>query len=160
MYKARLFATRYSRAYEAFYAAVEPLILFTIKWLSKLSGGRLDGPMTWVESKTKGLLFDCKMCGNCVLSSTGMTCPMNCPKTIRNGPCGGVRENGNCEVKPEMRCVWVEAWDGASRMRQGDKIHDLQFAVDVSHQGSSAWLRLLKDKERAAALKSAKASAQ
>lgn len=157
MYKARLFATRYSRAYEAFYAAVEPLILFIIKWLSTLSGGRLDGTITWAESKTKGLLFDCKMCGNCVLSSTGMTCPMNCPKTIRNGPCGGVRANGNCEVKPEMRCVWVEAWDGASRMREGNKIQDLQFAVDVSHQGSSAWLRLLKDKERRAALNSNKA---
>jgi hypothetical protein len=36
-----------------------------------------------------------------------MSCPMNCPKSIRNGPCGGVRLNGHCEIKPEMRCVWV-----------------------------------------------------
>ena len=26
---------------------------------------------------------------------------MNCPKTLRNGPCGGVRQNGGCEIKPE-----------------------------------------------------------
>ena len=26
------------------------------------------------------------MCGQCVLHSTGMTCPMTCPKTLRNGP--------------------------------------------------------------------------
>ena len=153
MYRARLFATRHSRAYEAFYNAVEPLVLFAIKWLSKLSGGRLDGFITWTESKTKGLLFDCQMCGNCVLSSTGMACPMNCPKTIRNGPCGGVRANGNCEVKPEMKCVWVEAWDGASRMKGGDKINEVQFAVDVSHQGSSAWLNMLKQRELEAAAK-------
>ena len=158
MYRARLFATRHSRAYEAFYNAVEPLVLFVIKWLSKLSGGRLDGFLTWTESKAKGLLFDCQMCGNCVLSSTGMACPMNCPKTIRNGPCGGVRENGNCEVKPEMKCVWVEAWDGASRMKGGDKINDVQFAVDVSHQGSSAWLNMLKQRELEAVSKAKRAA--
>ena len=49
---------------------------------------------------SRALLFDCRMCGQCVLSSTGMSCPMNCPKTLRNGPCGGVRADGNCEVKP------------------------------------------------------------
>ena len=74
---------------------------------------------------------------------------MNCPKTIRNGPCGGVRENGNCEVEPNMKCVWVEAWGGASRMRGSDKIGNIQFAVDNSHQGSSAWLRLAQNKHSA-----------
>lgn len=147
MYKARLFASRHSRAYEAFYNFVEPVVLFVMGGLSRLSGGRLDAPMTWLERQTKETLFDCKMCGNCVLSSTGMACPMNCPKTIRNGPCGGVRENGNCEVKPEMKCVWVQAWDGASRMKGGEKIKDLQFAVDASKQGSSAWLNIIKKRE-------------
>ena len=149
MYKARLFATRQSRFFEAFYAVVEPVILLVMGALSKWSGGRLDGPMTWVESKAKGALFDCKMCGNCVLSSTGMTCPMNCPKTIRNGPCGGVRSNGNCEVDPEMKCVWVEAWDGASRMRGGGKIHEVQFATNKAQLGTSAWLRMLKEQQEA-----------
>ncbi len=148
MYKARRFATRHSRVYEAFYNMVEPAILLVMGALSKLSGGRLDGPMTWVESKTKGALFDCKMCGNCVLSSTGMTCPMNCPKTIRNGPCGGVRANGNCEVKPDMKCVWVEAWDGASRMQGGGKIHEVQFATNKANLGTSAWLRIVKEQQQ------------
>ena len=58
-----------------------------------------------LEHIVKGQVWDCRMCGTCVLHSTGMTCPMTCPKTLRNGPCGGVRENGHCEVKPEMRCV-------------------------------------------------------
>ncbi len=64
-----------------------------------------------IEHAVKGPVWDCRMCGQCVLHSTGMTCPMTCPKTLRNGPCGGVRENGHCEVVPEMRCVWVKAED-------------------------------------------------
>lgn len=151
MYRARLFATRHARAYERFYAFAEPIVLSLMSVLSRWSGGRLDKSMTWVERQTKETLFDCRMCGNCVLSSTGMTCPMNCPKTIRNGPCGGVRDNGNCEVKPEMKCVWVEAWDGASRMRDGNKIHEVQFATNKAHHGTSAWLRLLQEREQAKA---------
>ena len=50
-----------------------------------------------------------------------MSCPMNCPKNLRNGPCGGVRENGHCEVKPEMKCVWVQAWEGAEPYAQGHR---------------------------------------
>ena len=64
------------------------------------------------------MLFDCRECGQCVLSATGMACPMNCPKQMRNGPCGGVREDGRCEVQPEMRCVWVEATEGTQAHRR------------------------------------------
>jgi len=71
---------------------------------------------------------------------------MNCPKSIRNGPCGGVRVDGFCEVKPEMRCVWVEAWDGAGRMKKGNQIATVQFAVDHRLQGKSSWLRVVREK--------------
>ena len=39
MYRARRFATRHSRGYERFYNFVEPMILFVLGGLSKLSGG-------------------------------------------------------------------------------------------------------------------------
>ena len=71
-------------------------------------GGLVEKVFVPGERVTKGLIFDCKMCGDCVLHNTGMTCPMTCPKNLRNGPCGGVRLNGNCEIIPEMRCVWVD----------------------------------------------------
>ena len=48
-----------------------------------------------VEHAVKGPVWDCRMCGQCVLHDTGLTCPMTCPKTLRNGPCGGVRPNGH-----------------------------------------------------------------
>jgi len=108
--------------------------------------------MAATERAVKGLLFDCKMCGRCVLSSTGMSCPMNCPKQLRNGPCGGVRANGNCEVKPEMRCVWVEAWRGAERIPGGlEAIQQVQAPVDRRLEGTSAWLRVVREKRGAQA---------
>ncbi len=47
---------------------------------------RLEKPVAAVEKAVKGLLFDCQMCGQCVLSATGMSCPMNCPKQIAQRP--------------------------------------------------------------------------
>lgn len=145
MYGVRLWAVKHSRGLERLYNGVNPAILATLRGITKVFGKRLDRPITAMEAGLKGLLFDCQMCGDCALSKTGMSCPMNCPKTMRNGPCGGVRENGMCEVKPEMRCVWVAAWDGASRMKGGEAIKNLEFAVDHRNQGTSTWLRLARD---------------
>jgi methylenetetrahydrofolate reductase (NADPH) len=35
-----------------------------------------------------------------------------CPKTMVNGPCGGVSADGRCEVGQGKLCVWYEALDG------------------------------------------------
>ncbi len=70
---------------------------------------------------------------------------MNCPKSIRNGPCGGVRLNGHCEVKPEMRCVWVAAWRGNQQMRNSEAIRQVQIPVNHLLKGSSSWLRVVQE---------------
>ena len=86
-------------------------------------------------------LFNCQMCGQCILHSTGMVCPMNCPKNLRNGPCGGVRQNGNCEIQPTMKCVWVRAWNQSKTMRtHQEDIYSIQKPLDRRLAGSSAWL--------------------
>ena len=90
--------------YDLFEVILEPLK----KWFKP--DGSTEPFVIAVEKLGKGAVFNCQMCGQCILHSTGMTCPMNCPKHLRNGPCGGVRQNGHCEVKPELRCVWVEAY--------------------------------------------------
>ena len=145
MYKARLFASKHARGYEITYNFLSPIIIKTLKAIQVISKSRLDAPITWLEKQIKGFLFDCQMCGNCILSSTGMTCPMNCPKTLRNGPCGGVLNNGNCEVNPEMQCVWVNAWRGSRKMKNSIEIQQIQFAVNHEKRGSSAWISLAKE---------------
>jgi len=108
---------------------------------------RLERPFAAVERGVKGLLFDCKMCGQCVLSSTGMSCPMNCPKNLRNGPCGGVRADGTCEVNASMRCVWVLAFVGAERIPGGiDRIRAIQAPVDRRLEGQSSWLHVVRER--------------
>ena len=146
MYAVRLWSVRHARALERFYSAFERVLVALHPVLQRVGYERLEKPVAAVEKTVKGFLFDCQMCGQCVLSSTGMSCPMNCPKTLRNGPCGGVRPGGYCEVKPQMRCVWVQAWDGAGRMRGGAKIEEVQPDVDRSLQGRSSWLRVVRQK--------------
>jgi hypothetical protein len=108
--------------------------------------------LSLAEHAVKAPVFGCQMCGQCVLHSTGMTCPMTCPKTLRNGPCGGVREDGHCEVKPEMRCVWVKANERAERLplpgqwREG--VHHLRPPVDNRLQGTSSWANLVSGRDR------------
>jgi len=137
MYRVRLWAVKRSRFMEGVYNNVNPAILLFLRGVTIIFGKSLDRPITTMEAGLKGFLFDCQKCGDCALSKTGMSCPMNCPKAIRNGPCGGVRANGMCEVKPDMRCVWVAAWDGASRMKDGKIIGTIEFAVDHRNKGKS-----------------------
>ena len=101
---------------------------------------RLDRILRPVEILTKKPFFGCHMCGQCVLHSTGMVCPMNCPKNLRNGPCGGVHMDGSCEVYPEMQCVWVDAYHRSQRLLWPEEIHDLRPPVDWSLKGSSSWI--------------------
>ena len=147
MYAVRRWSVRHARGLEIFYQGFERVMVALHPLWKAIGYQRLETPVAVVEKAVKGFLFDCQMCGQCALSSTGMSCSMNCPKTIRNVPCGGLRANGNCEVKTEMRCVWVEAFDGSQRMQAGrEAIKVVQFAVDGRLKGSSSWLRVAREK--------------
>lgn len=148
MYRVRRWSVRHARLLEIVYGAFERILITLHPVFERLGYERLERPMAASERHIKGLLFDCQMCGSCILSATGMSCPMNCPKQMRNGPCGGVRSDGRCEVKPEMRCVWVDAWEGARRMRQGQRIHELQPQLDRRLQGRSTWLQVARQGSR------------
>jgi len=54
----------------------------------------------WVEM--------CGACGDCFLDRTGGICPIvRCAKGLLNGPCGGTRKGGKCEIDPDKDCAWV-----------------------------------------------------
>lgn len=138
------FLQNYPRLLEAVYRATHRVLLPLKPWLKP--GGGVEALFVWAEKGTKGAMFDCRMCGQCILHSTGMTCPMACPKELRNGPCGGVRPDGNCEVLPEMLCVWTQAWDRSKQMSvYGMEILHIQPPVNRQLQGTSAWINDFTD---------------
>ena len=127
------------RLLEIAYAATERLLQPFRRWL--LPGGRVERAFILGERVSKIPLFDCRMCGQCVLHSSGMTCPMTCPKNLRNGPCGGVRPDGHCEIIPEMPCIWVQAWERSKQMPgSGMEILALLPPLDRRLEGTSAWV--------------------
>lgn len=117
--------------------------------IKRLGYGRVERWIIPGEAFSKEILFDCRMCGQCILHSTGMTCPMTCPKNLRNGPCGGVRTNGHCEVIPEMMCIWVEAYERSRKMGvYGADIEMLQPPVNRLLEGDSAWINMLTSEDK------------
>ena len=153
MYSVRLWSVRHARGLAGFYQWFEGLLCRLHPLFKRIGYERLERPVAAVERNVKGLLFDCRMCGSCVLSSTGLSCPMNCPKQLRNGPCGGVRANGNCEVKPEMRCVWLNAEERSRTLpllprswRQ--HFRELRPPVDNRLSGTSSWANLLNGRDK------------
>ncbi len=140
----RAWSNRHARLMEVIYSTFEP-VLVALRPLTRVIPSKILKPVVKpAEKLIKGTMFDCHMCGNCILSSTGMSCPMNCPKNLRNGPCGGVREGGYCEITPSMPCVWVKAWKGAEQMRHGDGITRLQPPLNQGLKGRSSWIAVMQ----------------
>ncbi len=145
MYRMRPWSVRNARWLKALYVGIESALVWMNPLLSRIGHDRLEKPFVAVEKLTKGFLLDSQSCGQCIVASTGLSCPMNCPKSLRNGPCGGVRADGKCEIDADMTCVWVLAWEGNKRMKRmesGDyPIQVVQPPVDNRLKDTSAWLR-------------------
>ena len=147
MYRVRLWSVRHSRCLNVLYEGLERVLVALHPLFVRIGYQRVERWISIIEKPTKAFLFDSQSCGQCTLGSTGMACPMNCPKSLRNGPCGGVRADGSCEVDPEMTCVWVTAWEGSQHIRNGEQaIRIVQGPVDARLKGSSAWLRAVRSK--------------
>jgi len=145
MRRVRLWSVKHSKGLKRVYALVETVLIKLSPIIKRLGYQRLDGPVHGVEKLAKGFLLDSQSCGECIVGDTGMSCPMNCPKSLRNGPCGGVRANGKCEVDADMNCVWVLAWQGNKNMQRADyPIQKVQMPLDHRLKNSSAWLRKLR----------------
>jgi len=103
---------------------------------------RLSAAMLFFENMVKIPLFQCQRCGECVLSHTAFVCSQRCPKRLRNGPCGGTRPAGYCEVYPERRCIWHRIvrrskWMGRTAfLCRMEKIHNWDL------EKTSAWLNV------------------
>jgi len=102
---------------------------------------------TAAEKSVKGAAFGCRMCGQCALPATGYACPMTCPKQLRNGPCGGVSQSGDCEVYPGVRCVWLVAFERAEGEGRDGDLALLQRPIDQREWGKSSWVNYWRGRD-------------
>ena len=106
MYRMRSWSVRNARWLNALYVGIETTLVAIAPLLRLIGHDRLQKPFVAVEKITKGFLLDSQTCGQCIVGSTGLSCPMNCPKSLRNGPCGGVRPDGKCEIGAHLN-PWI-----------------------------------------------------
>lgn len=91
-----------------------------------------------LEKLVKGPLFGCRMCGNCLLQETAFICPMECPKGIRNGPCGGSTED-HCYVDESRPCMWYKIYERAFQMGREEKLLEVLPPLDWDKVGGETW---------------------
>lgn len=95
----------------------------------------------------KGPLFGCRMCGNCLLQETAFICPMECPKGMRNGPCGGSTPD-KCYVDETRPCIWYRIYDRAYRMGREEKLLEVLPPLDWDSVGTETWGDVLRSVRR------------
>jgi len=92
-----------------------------------------------IELLVKGPLFGCRMCGNCLLQEAAFICPMECPKGMRNGPCGGTTPLKNCYVDETRKCVWYCIYKKAEQLGREEMLLEILPPLDWEKVGTETW---------------------
>jgi hypothetical protein len=86
--------------------------------------GAIDGAGAFLER--------CSACGDCMLETTAMICPVTrCPKSLMNGPCGG-QDKGKCEVDKDRDCVWILIYNELKKQNKLDLLRQSKPPKDHS----------------------------
>jgi hypothetical protein len=110
---------------------------------------KLSRLLLFFEDIIKVPLFRCQHCGECTLSSTAFVCSQNCPKRLRNGPCGGTGVDGSCEVFRDRLCVWYKIYIRSERLHRVSLLYKIHGAHKWNLEGTSAWLNVLRKRTEA-----------
>ncbi len=88
----------------------------------------VDKDVGWYEE-------NCRTCGDCVLADTAGICPVTrCAKGLFNGPCGGTRAGGKCEIDTEVDCAWFEIHERLTGQGRIELIRKVRPARDWVNQ--------------------------
>ena len=87
----------------------------------------------------------CSACGNCLLDQTFGLCPITrCAKSLQNGPCGGTRAEGKCEIDPETNCIWYRIFERAKARGKIEELLKIQQTMDWSNSKHGGPKRMLR----------------
>lgn len=118
----------------------------------KIDASIFEKPFTASERIIKTLSNNCQECGDCALLDLAYLCPMSqCPKNMRNGPCGGSKD-GFCEVYPgKKNCLYYRVYKrlkpyGEEKQLAENYIPPVNW--DLNH--TSSWLNYFLEKDHSA----------
>ena len=96
-----------------------------------------------LELAVKGPIWGCRMCGNCLLQETAFICPLECPKGVRNGPCGGSTQE-HCYVDETRPCIWYRIYDRAFKMGCEEMLLEVLPPLDWDKVGGETWADVIR----------------
>jgi hypothetical protein len=91
-------------------------------------------------------LARCAACGDCVLGETLGFCPVaRCAKSLSNGPCGGTRKEGKCEVDEDLDCVWYQIYERAKARGKVEQLLKIRKPRNWSNSGHGGPKRMVRE---------------
>lgn len=105
---------------------------------------KLSRFILFFEDIVKVPVFGCQHCGECILSSTAFICCQQCPKRMRNGPCGGTSQTGSCEVYSDRKCVWYRIYYRSKLLHRVSLLYKFNNIHNWNLESTSAWLNVFK----------------
>jgi methylenetetrahydrofolate reductase (NADH) len=102
-----------------------------------------DRALRVLEYSVKGPLFGCRMCGNCLLQETAFICPMECPKGLRNGPCGGSTSD-YCYVDKTRPCIWYKIYERSFQLGRQELLLEVLPPLDWENVGQDSWQNIFR----------------
>ena len=88
----------------------------------------------------------CAACGDCRLGETfGLCAVARCAKGLMNGPCGGTRKDGRCEVNEDTDCIWKLIVERAQQKGQLEKLGEVRKPKDWSNSKHGGPKRMLRE---------------
>lgn len=88
----------------------------------------------------------CAACGDCILGETFGYCPIaRCAKNLLNGPCGGTRKDGKCEVNEDVDCIWNLIVERADERGLLESLSKFKKAKDWSNSRHGGPKRVIRE---------------
>jgi hypothetical protein len=88
----------------------------------------------------------CAACGDCVLDETFGFCPVSrCAKSLMNGPCGGTRRDGKCEIDANIDCVWTLIVERAEQRGGTESLVTVRKPKNWSHSPHGGPKRVVRE---------------
>jgi len=64
---------------------------------------------------------------------------MECPKGLRNGPCGGITPEKNCYIDETRKCIWYAIYKRSQETGRVEKLLEVLPPLDWNKAGTETW---------------------